>query len=49
MEPVWAALIGATFGESFRAAQILGAALIIASVALSQWRSSALAEPITPH
>jgi drug/metabolite transporter (DMT)-like permease len=49
MEPVWAALIGATFGESFRAAQILGAALIIASVALSQWRSSAPAEPITPH
>ncbi|HQT88349.1 MAG TPA: DMT family transporter, partial [Acidiphilium sp.] len=49
MEPVWAALIGATFGESFRAAQILGAGLIIASVALSQWRSSAPAEPITPH
>lgn len=40
MEPVWAALIGATFGETFRALQILGAGLIIASVILSQWRSA---------
>ncbi|WP_427951411.1 DMT family transporter [Acidiphilium sp.] len=39
LEPVWAGLIGAAFGEVFGAGQVIGAGLIIASVVLSQWRS----------
>jgi len=38
LEPVWAGLIGAGFGEHFSPPQILGASLIIGSVLLSQWR-----------
>lgn len=39
LEPVWAALVGAAFGEVFAPAQIAGGVLIIASVVLSQWKS----------
>lgn len=38
LEPVWAGLIGAGFGEIFRPGQALGGALIVGSVVLSQWR-----------
>ncbi len=41
LEPVWAGLIGAGFGEHFSPPQILGAGLIIGSVLLSQWRPAA--------
>ncbi|MCU4158880.1 DMT family transporter [Acidiphilium sp. AL] len=40
MEPVWAGLIGAAFGEMFAAAQVFGGAMIVGSVVLSQWRSA---------
>lgn len=39
LEPVWAGLVGAAFGEIFAPAQVLGGVLIIASVVLSQWKS----------
>ncbi|MDD2877619.1 MAG: DMT family transporter [Acidiphilium sp.] len=39
LEPVWAGLIGAAFGEVFGGTQILGGAMIVASVVLSQWRA----------
>lgn len=39
MEPVWAGLIGAGFGEVFGVGQIVGGAMIIGSVVLSQWRA----------
>lgn len=41
MEPVWAGLIGASFGEAFAPAQVLGGAMIVGSVILSQWRGAA--------
>lgn len=40
LEPVWAGLIGAGFGETFAASQVVGAGLIVASVVVSQWRRS---------
>lgn len=40
MEPVWAGLIGAAFGEMFAAAQVFGGVMIVGSVVLSQWRSA---------
>jgi len=39
MEPVWAGLIGAGFGEVFGVGQVVGGAMIIGSVVLSQWRA----------
>ncbi|MBW4037103.1 MAG: EamA family transporter, partial [Proteobacteria bacterium] len=39
LEPVWAGLIGAAFGENFGVGQVVGGAMIIGSVVLSQWRS----------
>ncbi|MHB1302506.1 MAG: DMT family transporter [Acidiphilium sp.] len=38
LEPVWAGMIGAAFGEVFASAQVLGGAMIVGSVVLSQWR-----------
>jgi drug/metabolite transporter (DMT)-like permease len=38
LEPVWAGLIGAGFGEVFGAGQVVGAAMIIGSVVVSQWK-----------
>lgn len=39
LEPVWAGLVGAVFGELYTVAQVIGGALIVASVVLSQWKS----------
>lgn len=39
LEPVWAALVGAVFGELYTTTQIIGGMLIVASVVLSQWKS----------
>lgn len=38
LEPVWAGVIGASFGEVFGVGQVVGGAMIIGSVVLSQWR-----------
>ncbi|HEX7388831.1 MAG TPA: DMT family transporter [Acidiphilium sp.] len=40
MEPVWAGVIGAIFGEIFAPAQLIGGAMIVGSVVLSQWRNA---------
>ena len=40
LEPVWAGLIGAAFGEIFGVGQVVGGAMIIGSVVLSQWRAA---------
>lgn len=39
LEPVWAGLVGAAFGELYTTAQVTGGLLIVASVVLSQWKT----------